>query len=76
MPMPPKVKSGNIWFEDGAYMSIRPNHEEQSLSYIYWSPPDVAGIRHIVSKNNDVPGVWSALMAVAVMAQVEEKDES
>ena len=69
MPLPPKVESATVRYEDGSFLSVRRN-DEGDLSYLYWSERDGEGKRRIVAQNPDVDGMWAALIAVAVMAQV------
>jgi hypothetical protein len=73
MPLPPKVKSAVIRYDDDSWVVVRPNADGY-FRYRYWGDPDEDGDTDLIAYNDHNAGVWSAMMAVAVMAQIPDKE--
>jgi hypothetical protein len=74
MPFPPKVKSAVIRYDDDTWVVIRPGEKPGEYRYRYWGDPDEDGDVDLIAYNDHNSGIWAALMAVAVMAQIPAKE--
>ena len=73
MPLPPKPVSATIRYDDESFVSIRSNGDG-TYRYHYWGQNDDDEGIDLIAKNDRNAGLWSAMMAVVVMAQVPKGD--
>ncbi len=71
MPLPPKIVAATIEYDDQSYVEITPNPKRKGkFQYGYYDKN-----HNRIAYNDYSSGVWAAMMAVAIMAQVPEKKE-